>query len=329
MEGGRKMNITGIYAPYIRQYIELKRHLGFKLRDAEYIFGQFAQLAREREETSVGISKELSDAWCRKHPNESDGTRNVRVSHISLFARFLCDTGLPSYISEVPKRSKDFVPYIFPREEMIAIFKACDSLRITRRGSDTAYAIMPTLVRLLYGTGMRLGEALNLREKDVNLAENCITVRESKNGTDRIVPITESLSEVCRCYLDRKRMRIRAGVSDIFFVKSDNSVCFQGTAYQNFRRILWQAGIPHMGKGLGPRLHDLRHTFACHSLAAMEESGLDIYHSMPVLSTYLGHRTLESTDKYVRLTAEMYPKLIKGANDTCSYVYPSAEEEDV
>lgn len=323
------MNITGIYATYIRQYLKLKRDLGYKLRDAEYTFAQFARLVSERGETSVGISKELSDAWCRKRPNESDGTRNVRVSLISLFARFLCDAGFPSHISKVPKRPKGFVPYIFSREEMAAIFKACDSLKPTRRRNDTACEIMPTLVRLLYGTGMRLGEALSLKEKDVNLEDNCITVRESKNGTERIVPITESLSKACRCYLDRKRMRIKGGASDIFFVKSDTTTCAQGTAYQNFRSILWQAGIQHLGKGLGPRLHDLRHTFSCHSLIAMEESGLDIYHSMPILSTYLGHRTLESTDKYVRLTAEMFPKLIKGVDDVCSYIYPNIKEEDV
>lgn len=322
------MNITGIYAPYIRQYLKLKRNLGFKLRDAEYIFRQFALLASERGETSVGISKELSDAWCRKRPNESDGTRNVRVSFISLFARFLCDAGFPSYVSEVPKRPKGFVPYIFSREEMTAIFKACDSLKPTRRRNDTACEIMPTLVRLLYGTGMRLGEALSLKEKDVNLEDNCITVRESKNGTERIIPIKESLSKVCKYYRERKRIRIKTGTSDIFFVKSDNTPCAQPTAYQNFRGILWQAGIRHLGKGLGPRLHDLRHTFSCHSLIAMDKSGVDIYHSMPVLSIYLGHRTLESTDKYVRLTAEMYPELIKGVNDVCSYIYPNIKEEE-
>jgi len=323
------MNITGIYAPYIRQYLRLKRDLGFKLRDAEYTFGQFTQLASERGETSVGISKELSDAWCRKRPNESDGTRNVRVSLVSLFARFLCDAGFPSYVSDVPKRPKGFVPYIFSREEMIAIFKACDSLKPTRRRNDTACEIMPTLVRLLYGTGMRLGEALSLKEKDVNLEDNCITVRESKNGTERIIPIKESLSKVCKYYRERKRIRIKTGTSDIFFVKSDNNPCAQPAAYQNFRSILWQAGIRHLGKGHGPRLHDLRHTFSCHSLITMDKSGLDIYHSMPVLSIYLGPRTLESTDKYVRLTAEMFPELMKGVNDVCSYIYPNIKEEEI
>lgn len=323
------MNITGIYAPYIRRYLKLKRDLGFKLRDAEYVFIQFSQLVNERDEASIGISKELSDAWCMKRPNESDGTWNVRVSSISLFARFLCDAGFPSYIPEVPKRPKSFVPYIFSRKEMVAIFKTCDNLKPTKRRNGTACEIMPTLIRLLYGTGMRLGEALNLKEKDVDLEHSRITVRESKNGTERVIPITGSLFKVCRYYRERKKARIKVVPSHIFFVRSCNTPCSRGTVYQNFRSILWEAGIRHLGKGLGPRLHDLRHTFACHSLIAMEGSGLDIYHSMPILSVYLGHRTLESTDKYVRLTAEMYPELLKGVGDVCSYIYPNVKEGEI
>ena len=317
------MRLQGIYAPYIVEYLTLKRNLGFKLRDAEYVFAMFDRLTIEREEASTGITKELSDAWCKKRPNEADGTKYNRVSTLSLFARFLCDMGFPSYIPEVPRFKTSFVPYIFSKQEIASIFSACDCFLPRRIPPNTAYAIIPALFRLLYSTGLRLGEALALKEKDVNLIEKHITVRRSKNGTERIIPISDSLADVCLQYKDGRSLK----TGYLFFVKKDNTPCSQYTASSTFRKILWKAGIPYKGKGMGPRLDDLRHTFACHALVALTESGLDLHISLPILSTYLGHRTLESTDKYVRLTAEMYPHLLNKQEETCAYVFPELDKE--
>lgn len=79
--------------------------------------------------------------------------------------------------------------------------------------------MMPTLFRLLYGTGLRLGEALALEERDVNLKEKYLIIRQSKNGTERIVPLSESLANVCRQYRDGKRRRMRGQTKpDLFRV---------------------------------------------------------------------------------------------------------------
>lgn len=315
------MRFQGIYAPYIAEYLKLKRNLGFKLRDAEYVFVMFDRLTVERGEASIGITKELSDAWCKRRPNETDGTRYNRISSLSLFARFLCDTGFPSYVPEVPRFKTSFVPYIFSKDEIASIFSACDRFFPGRISHNGPHIMMPVLFRLLYSTGLRLGEALSLEEKDVNLTEKHITVRHSKTGTERIVPISESLTDVCLQYKGRKTLLKKYFAGNLFFVKNDNTPCGQHTASATFRKILWKAGIPYKGKGIGPRLHDLRHTFACHSLVTMTESGLDLHSSLPILSTYLGHRTLESTDKYIRLTAEMYPDLLN-KEEICAYVFP-------
>lgn len=323
------MKIQSIYAPYIKQYLELKRSLGFTLRDVEYIFYQFDRLTITRGEKLIGITKEFSDVWCKKSQNETDGTRYARVSQLSLFARFLCNIGFPSYVPKVPPFKSSFTPYIFSKNEIALIFSASDHFVPDKIVHDSSYMMMPTLFKLLYGTGLRLQEALSLEEKDVNVEDKYIIVRQSKNGTERMVPVSDSLADVCRQYRDQKRLWTAGHIkSKLFFVKNDNSPCGRGTPYLLFRQILWKIGIPHKGKGLGPRLHDLRHTFACHALAEMAESGLDLYHSLPVLSTYLGHRTLESTNKYVRLTAEMYPNLLKNVNDVCSYVFPELKNNE-
>lgn len=320
------MKMHGIYAGYIEQYLTFKRNLGFKLRDIDYIFRQFDQLTIARGEHTAGITKELSDAWCEKRPNESSGTRHTRVSVISVFARFLCDTGITCYVPEVPLRNKYFTPHIFTRDQARQIITASDGyipVKITGKG---AHQMIPALFRLLYGTGLRVGEALALNDKDVDTGARHIIVRESKNGMERLVPISDSLALVCARY--RSSRNDRQCGSALFFTKDDGSPCGQCTVYTFFREALWKVGIPHQGRGLGPRVHDLRHTFACHALAAMADSGEDLYHALPVLSTYLGHRTLESTDKYVRLTAEVYPDLLKRENDISTYVFPETNRED-
>ena len=105
-------------------------------------------------------------------------------------------------------------------------------------------------------------------------------------------------------------------------MKRNGRCCNPKAIYEWFRKVLWEAGISHGGKGQGPRLHDLRHVFSVHSLVAMAELGLDLYYSLPILSEYLGHQSLEATEKYVRLTSEMYPKLIYDVNSICAYAFP-------
>lgn len=323
------MTFKSIYATHIKNYIEFKRSLGFTLRDVEYVFVQFDRLALQRDEKTAGITKVLSDAWCTKRPNESDGTRHDRVSKLSLFSRYLRDMGYDSYIPEVPRFKTSFIPYIFTKNEIGAVLAASCKYKANKIMPDSPSLMIPTLFKVLYGTGLRVGEAIELSDKDVNTTEGYVIVRQSKNGTERIVPLSQSVSDACMQYRILRKEKIKSRMPcELFFVKNNNTHCSQGAAYKSFRDALRLAGIPHGGKCSGPRLHDLRHTFACHSLAQMVESGMDLYQAMPLLSTYLGHRTIESTEKYVRLTAEVYPGLLKDVENVCEFVFPRLKTTD-
>lgn len=323
------MNFRSIYATHIEKYIEYKRNLGFTLRDVEYVFLQFDRLVVQRGENTVGITKELSDAWCAKLPNESDGTRYARVSNLSLFARYLCSMGHSSYVPEIPKFKTSFIPYIFTKDEIRRLLAASDNYGTVKIRPDSPSLMAPTILRVLYGTGLRVGEAIELLDKDVHTDKHYVIVRRSKNGTERIVPLSESVSNACDQYRSLRKAKIgKTQECNLFFVKNNNTHCSQGAAYRAFREALRLAGIPHGGKGTGPRLHDLRHTFACHSLAQMVETGIELYRAMPLLSTYLGHRTIESTEKYVRLTAEMYPGLLKDVERFCEFIFPRLRTSD-
>jgi len=316
----------GIYAPYIRQFIDIKRGLGFKYAMEEDTYLRFDQFTIERGETEVGISKELADKWCERWNNESDSYRCHRCICLSQLSSYLCKLGVRSYIPRIPRRRLTFTPYIFSKKEMTAIYNAADALVTPGKVMRSIIFIIPALIRLLYGTGIRVGEALSLQNKDVNLLENYIVVQDSKNGKQRIIPISESLSAVCKDYINyRKKLPVLQSDNSPFFISLNGSVCKYITVYNNFRFVLKTAGIPFRGNGHGPRIHDIRHTFSCHALANLAESGVDLYTSLPVLSTYLGHQSLSATNGYVRLTAAMYPGLLKDVDMICLNVFPNVK----
>jgi integrase len=180
--------------------------------------------------------------------------------------------------------------------------------------------ILPALIRMLAGTGIRIGEAINLRCKDVNLEQNYLVLKGCKNGKDRIVPISDLLADVCVQY--RKYRELLPRHSDYFFVKLNGCACSGKSLSYWWKIILKEAGIKHRGDLVGPRIHDLRHSFCVKSMSHLSKEGKDLYYILPVLSTYIGHQSLAATDGYVRMTSEMYPDLLNKTDSICSYIYP-------
>lgn len=313
----------GIYATLLDQFVDFKISLGYEFKNAAYTYCLFDRFTIQNGETEIGITKELADRWAAKRPNESDSTCYRRVMYLIHFAAFLNDSGYSSYIPALPRAYKStFTPYIFSQKELDDIFAASDRLAMGNY-MDSMVNVVPALLRLLYGTGIRVGEAVPLKVKDVNLDDRYLIIRQSKNGKERMVPFSDSLAGVLRQYRDS--LQIVQDQKGFFFVKRNGYRCRAKTIYDWFRKVLWDAGIPHGGRGQGPRLHDLRHAFSLHSFVTMAESGLDLYYSLPILSEYLGHQSLEATEKYVRLVSDMYPGLLSKVNNICAYAFPEVK----
>ena len=137
-----------------------------------------------------------------------------------------------------------------------------------------------------------------------------------------MIPISDSLTAVCKEYVKyRDQLPLGKWKSGYFFVKLNGQKCGQSVRSW-FKKLLERAEIPYTGRKVGPRVHDLRHTFAVTSLAKMADSGIDLYASLPVLSNYLGHQSIDATNHYVRLTASMYPDLLKNVDLVCLDVFP-------
>lgn len=321
-----KKQFWGIYALHIKDFIALKRGLGYKYDTEETIYSIFDRFTIRKGENTVGVTRELANEWCKKNENESDSYRKHRVICLCQLSSYLCQIGIRSYIPQVPVLHSTFTPYIFSKNEVAALFNAADQLRAKKRSMKTILFSIPVLLRFLYATGVRIGEVLSLKNNDINLEDNYFILRDSKNGKERMIPLSQSLAEVCKEYVaNRDKLPLYQLNSECFFISANGSAIRRAVVYRNFRKILKNAGIDYLGEHRGPRVHDLRHTFSVHSLVMMSESGMDMYFSLPILSTYLGHKSLQATNSYVRLTAEIYPELLKDVDIICLNVFPNVD----
>ena len=315
-----------VMAPHISGFIGLKRSLGYKYKEEERTLYTFDRLLLDQGHASPGLTKEISDKWAERRHNESKLTIYNKVKVVKQFAEYLRDQGIRTYAPQLPKYpGSTFIPYIYSHEEINAIFRACDSLRMKCMNADSCVLIMPCLLRLLYGTGIRISEALSLKNKDVNISGKCLTLRDTKNGKERLVPMSASLTSVCIEYLEHRDKIPVSGLNrenGPFFVSLNGGVCKPGAVYSWFRKVLMLADIPFTGNRKGPRIHDIRHSFACHSFLKLSDEGMDLYCSWPYLSTYLGHQSLESTEQYIRLTSQMYPELLKDTDELYVDILP-------
>lgn len=201
---------------------------------------------------------------------------------------------------------------------MERIFRTVDNLQPGRQSnSDIIY---PVLFRVLYGCGLRITEALELKIEDVDIEKGILIIKHAKFGKKRIVPMTESLTMVCQKYYENNLVNI--DIADYFFRSKYGGRRSRETVSGMFRKILWKSGIPYLGKAKGPSLHCLRHTFCCHSIKHMSDQGIDLYCALPVLSTYVGHSSIQATERYIRLTKEIYPDIEAKISSLTGMIYP-------
>jgi integrase len=152
-----------------------------------------------------------------------------------------------------------------------------------------------------------------------------IHIKKTKNGHERLVPLCESLKEVLEQYVGYRNMMPLKDIAvpeALLFIKMDGTPCKAANVYTWFKRVLRECEIAHIGNHHGPRVHDLRHSFAVHALEQMARNGMDLYTSLPIISTCLGHRSLSATEEYVRLTSEMYPELGQMSSPINAFIYP-------
>ena len=198
-------------------------------------------------------------------------------------------------------------PYIYSRDELRRLVDPA-IIEASRRGAVQLDAItFRTLLLLLYGAGLRFSEATRLTLADIDLVDAVLTIRATKFYKSRLVPIGPQLARVLDGYMHfRGRAGLAQGEAALLLSNRDGSPLASSTVHAAFDALRRTAGVHGAASGRQiPRLHDLRHSFAVHSLTAWYRNGADVQRLLPVLSTYLGHADLEGTKVYLSMTPEL------------------------
>jgi len=297
-------------AAWLRDFVLEKRAVGYRYIGEQFLLERLDRHIIQSGHKEASLPRSVLDAWLARTAHESPKTQLARVTVARQLGRFLQQQGVlvelpPTQPRRLP--GNRYLAHIFSREEVTRMFAAIDKIPIDGRAPQR-HLVMPTLFRVLYACGLRLGEALRLRVSEVDLDEGVLTIRQGKFRKDRLVPMSPSLLDYLRRYHDEMGKR---EPDTLFFAAGHGGIYSRYTLYSTFRWMLRTAKIPHGGRGRGPRLHDMRHTFAVRRLEAWFREGVDLNAKLPVLSTYLGHESMAGTQRYLQLTAELYPDLAK------------------
>lgn len=276
-------------------------------RKAQSFYTHLRNFDRFCDENGIckpSFTKDDAANWMRKRDLEASTTHYSRVNGIKQFMKYLSKKGFDVYITrDIKFKPTSFQPHIYTDDETERYFHVVDVCKTSRNRKNAIQ--YPVLLRLLYCCGTRINETLGIRKCDVNLGSGIITLHETKNNHKRYVILGEDMQCLMTQFAD-KCFYLLAD-EDYIFTNANGGRLTGDIIYDLHRNFLRQAGIPFFGNGFGPRIHDWRHTMAVKSFKQMIDSGLDMYAALPILSTYLGHKGIDSTERYVRLTASIYP----------------------
>jgi integrase len=314
---------TGPFNDYCFKYVNYKRELGFSSGESSlYLLRSMDDYFKQYNLSSPVLTKKMVEDFVSHRSGESEKTQRMRMSIIRQFALFMNRIGFDFYVCpyELKPIAKTFTPYIFTHDEINRITTVVDHLPYIPQ-SKHYHLIYPMLFRMLYGCGLRINEALSLKKSEVDLSNGILTITKAKNSTSRIVPMSRSLTDYCKQFAES--MNFDMASEGYFYPSRDAGKYHRTPVYVKFKQFMRIAGIFPEG-AVGPRVHDIRHTYAVHALEKMIDDGQDVYCTLPILSTYLGHRGIESTEKYLRLTEEAYGSVIDTMDPFYKGVFPEA-----
>ena len=283
----------------VRRYLAERRALGYELAAPGTELMRFARYADARGHHGP-LTSELIVGWAREHVKRTTEVTAARRLEIvrpfaAYYRQFEPATEIPP-VGVLGRGHRRLVPHIYSDEEVVQLLQAAS--RLTPRN-----ALRPLTSRALFGliaaAGLRLSEALNLTNGDVDLAAGSITVRQTKFRKSRCLPLHSSVVQALSGYRQARDRRLDTRPDAPFFASSSGAALPKGTVDNVFRRLRPHLGWHARGDYPLPRLHDLRHTFAVRRLQRWREEGQPIDQAMFWLCTYLGHAKISDTYWYI------------------------------
>ncbi len=294
-----------VLASRLQSFLDIRRAVGRDARSDTKILRYLDHFLEGELRPGQALTRQVAERWIESFKHLSSGSRGNRISILRQFCLYLSRFDKRTCLvhrSSLPARKRR-APHIYTDLEVQRIMKAAKRIGPAR---SLRPAVIYTLIGLLYATGLRIGEARKLILADVDLRRRLLTIRRTKFRKTRYVPMSENTTRALAAFIRKRRA---AG-----FSVDANAAIFvnpEGRAYGHprlctvFLEIIRKIGLRGPAGQGGPRIHDFRHSFAVHRLAAWYREGAILTSKLPLLSTYLGHTHVTGTEVYLQATAEL------------------------
>ena len=302
----------------VTQYTNFKRSLGMRFAQSKRL-AAFCRFVGDIDLAQVDPHRVEAFINGQGH---GDRSRDLRYSTLKGFYRYAlarnyaASSPLPP---TSPKRLQDFVPYVYSEEELQRLLNATEYLKSPQsRLQDITFR---TLLLVLYGTALRIREALALKVTDVDLQNRVLSIQDAKFYKARWVPFGPRLAEHLKTYrTQRLRLPSPLGPGSAFLCTRTGHPLTYWRALRLFHRLRRQTGLARRdGARYQPRLHDIRHASAVHRLVGWYRQGADVQRLLPKLSTYLGHVNVVCTQRYLSMTPDL---LLEASRRFQHYAFP-------
>ena len=288
----------------VDEYVTVRRALGFSLARDRHLLFDFVEFLENRR--ADAITSALALDWATLPKTASPLWWSERLSKVRAFARYAQaidpanEVPPVDLLPRVPTSRRRAEPYLYTDDEIASLLAAATRMR-TKASAPTC----ETLIGLLSVTGMRVGEAIALDRGDVDLGHGVMTIRHAKFDRARQVPLHQSAITALTNYVSWRDERWPHPKSPSFFVASQGNRLTYSVVSTQFRGLVRVAGLKPLSPRCRPRIHDLRHVFACRALEGWYRSGTDVETRLPVLSTFLGHVSPKATYWYLSARPEL------------------------
>ena len=317
------------FASEFKSFLNMVRDAGQQTRGYEVTFKSLDIFLSENSGREKALTEEAIGSWLDSMTCKPQ-SKNRQITHVRVFSRYLKALEIPAFEPEYMREHSDFIPYTFSDEEFHAVINAADGFLGNRRESTRSSKVFPMLIRVLYGCGLRLGEALALRWENVDLGAGILHIRRAKNDKERDVPMDPSLTELLKLY---KKRQFSENPDSSYLFESDRTpgTPYLGWTFRNwFLSVIEQAGISNerlekYGRGISP--HTLRHYFTYKSFLQSEDAGRTLEQFVPYLSAYLGHKSLLETERYLAKDYTLYKDSQQRMEQAINHIFPEVDFE--
>jgi integrase len=274
--------------------------MGFKFEEAAGLLADFVRFTEKQGSAIVTTTAAVS--WAQSSGRDSNWWAK-RLSIVRGFAAY-AEAVAPGH--QVPPRglisghSHRATPYLYAEGDIVRLMEAARCLP-----SPWWALTVETAIGLLAVTGMRVGELVRIDVADIDWAQALVTVRWSKFGKSRLVPLDSTTVAALRRYDEARGLRYHRLLGPAFFVSTNGERLRYDSLHRTFHRLVLQLGLASPGPAGCPRVHDLRHTFAVATMLGWYRAGLNASARLHLLSAYLGHIDPAATYWYLSAAPEL------------------------